>query len=89
MPTRFETVRVEKPPLYTAYAIFEVLLILCEMGTQIMTHDISRFRASDHPCSVVIKPTKGDFLVDYQNRNNLHIGVTNSKGLVIEYDSKV
>lgn len=45
-------------------------------------------RAQDHPCSVVIKPTKGDFLNDYQNRNNLHIGITNSKGFVLEYDSK-
>lgn len=34
----------------------------------------------------MIKPTKGDFL-SYQNRNNLHIGLTNSKGFVVEYDS--
>ena len=46
------------------------------------------FRAQDHPCSIVIKPTKGDFLHDYQNRNNLHIGLTNSKGFVVEYDSQ-
>ena len=45
------------------------------------------FRAQDHPCSIVIKPTKGDFLNDYQNKHNLHIGITNSKGFVIEYDS--
>ena len=45
-------------------------------------------RAQDHPCSVVIKPTKGNFLHDYQNRNHLHIGVTNSKGFVVEYDSQ-
>jgi len=45
-------------------------------------------RAQDHPCSIVIKPTKGDFLHDYQNRNNLHIGLTNSKGFVVEYDSQ-
>ena len=36
----------------------------------------------------MIKPTKGDFLHDYQNRNNLHIGLTNSKGFVVEYDSQ-
>ena len=36
----------------------------------------------------MIKPTKGDFLNDYQNRNNLHIGITNSKGFVVEYDSQ-
>ena len=46
------------------------------------------FRAQDHPCSIVIKPTKGDFLNDYQNKHNLHIGITNSKGFVIEYDSQ-
>ena len=46
------------------------------------------FRAQDHPCCIVIKPTKGDFLHDYQNRNNLHIGLTNSKGFVVEYDSQ-
>jgi len=45
-------------------------------------------RAQDHPCCIVIKPTKGDFLHDYQNRNNLHIGLTNSKGFVVEYDSQ-
>ena len=36
----------------------------------------------------MIKPTKGDFLHDYQNRNHLHIGLTNSKGFVVEYDSQ-
>ena len=46
------------------------------------------FRAQDRPCSVVIKPTKGNFLHDYQNRNHLHIGVTNSKGFVVEYDAQ-
>lgn len=25
-------------------------------------------------------------MLDYQNRNNLHIGITNSKGFVVEYD---
>ncbi len=34
----------------------------------------------------MIKPTKGDFLLDYQNRSNLHIGITDSKGSVVEYD---
>ena len=36
----------------------------------------------------MIKPTKGDFLHDYQNRNHLHIGLTNSKGFVVEYDAQ-
>ena len=43
-------------------------------------------RAQDHPCTIVIKPTKGNFLRDYKNHGNLHIAVTNSKGFVIEYD---
>ena len=43
-------------------------------------------RAQDHPCTIVIKPTNGDFLNDYRNHGNLHIAVTNSKGFVIEYD---
>ncbi|GAB6026673.1 hypothetical protein CHUAL_013186 [Chamberlinius hualienensis] len=38
------------------------------------------------PCSIVIRPTVGDFLHNYQNAADLHIGVTNSKGVVFEYD---
>ncbi len=43
-------------------------------------------RAQDHPCSVVIKPTRGDFLNDYVSGDNLHIAVTNSRGQVVEFD---
>lgn len=44
-------------------------------------------RAQDHPCTLVIKPTKGgSFLRDYVNHGNLHIAVTNSNGIVVEYD---
>ncbi|XP_039279379.1 MKRN2 opposite strand protein isoform X2 [Nilaparvata lugens] len=43
-------------------------------------------RASQHPCAVVIKPTNGDFLNDYKVSMDLHIGVTNSKGHVVEFD---
>ncbi|XP_063605048.1 MKRN2 opposite strand protein-like [Penaeus indicus] len=43
-------------------------------------------RASQAPCSIVIKPTKGDFLHDYRSSNDLHIGVTDSEGRVFEYD---
>lgn len=42
----------------------------------------------DHPCSIVIKPTKGDFLDDYKSKSNLHIALTTSKGFVVEFDSK-
>jgi hypothetical protein len=37
-------------------------------------------------CSVVIRPTNGDFLHHYQNAADLHIGLTNSKGDVYEFD---
>ncbi|XP_050308903.1 MKRN2 opposite strand protein [Anthonomus grandis grandis] len=43
-------------------------------------------RASQHPCSVVIKPTTGDFLNDYYNSMDLHIGVTTSTGTIVEFD---
>ncbi|KAB7507682.1 MKRN2 opposite strand protein, partial [Armadillidium nasatum] len=43
-------------------------------------------RASQVPCCIVIKPTRGDFLHDYRNNSNLHIGVTDSEGRVYEYD---
>eukprot|EP00096_Caligus_rogercresseyi_P008874 TRINITY_DN2889_c0_g1_i1.p1 TRINITY_DN2889_c0_g1~~TRINITY_DN2889_c0_g1_i1.p1 ORF type:complete len:281 (+),score=83.66 TRINITY_DN2889_c0_g1_i1:100-942(+) len=45
-------------------------------------------RARDYPCSVVLKPTQGDFLRDYRNGTNLHIALTNSRGSVIEYDEE-
>ncbi|KAK4306477.1 hypothetical protein Pmani_021703 [Petrolisthes manimaculis] len=44
-------------------------------------------RASQTPCCLVIKPSRGDFLHDYRSSNDLHIGVTNSDGCVYEYDS--
>jgi len=40
----------------------------------------------DYPTSIVIKPTKGNFLVDYTNRSNLHIAITDSQGEVVEFD---
>lgn len=43
-------------------------------------------RAVNKPNAVVIKPTCGDFLHNYQNSSDLHIGVTDSKGRVYEYD---
>lgn len=45
-------------------------------------------RAQDHPCSIVVKPTKGDFLNDYINKSNLHIALTNSAGFVVEFDQE-
>ncbi|KAF5275696.1 hypothetical protein FQA39_LY06808 [Lamprigera yunnana] len=43
-------------------------------------------RASQYPCAVVIKPTSGDFLHDYYNSMDLHIGVTTSTGIIVEFD---
>ncbi|XP_059480634.1 MKRN2 opposite strand protein [Neocloeon triangulifer] len=43
-------------------------------------------RASQHPCSLVLRPTNGDFLRSYSNNADLHIGVTNSKGQIFSYD---
>lgn len=40
----------------------------------------------DHPCSVIIKPTNGDFLHDYESGDNLHIALTDSRGQVYEFD---
>ncbi|XP_070534043.1 MKRN2 opposite strand protein-like [Ptychodera flava] len=38
------------------------------------------------PYSVVIKPTVGTFLQDFKGNSNLHVGITNSKGAVYNYD---
>lgn len=43
-------------------------------------------KAKQNPFSVVVKPTIGNFLKDYQNSSNLHIGLTNSKGIVYDFD---
>jgi len=42
--------------------------------------------SSNEPNTLVIKPTLGDFLNNYENSSDLHIGVTDSEGFVIEYD---
>ena len=44
------------------------------------------FPDQDHPCSVIIKPTRGDFLHDYESGDNLHIALTDSRGQVYEFD---
>uniref|UniRef100_A0A1B6G3V8 MKRN2 opposite strand protein n=1 Tax=Cuerna arida TaxID=1464854 RepID=A0A1B6G3V8_9HEMI len=43
-------------------------------------------RAQQYPCAVIIKPTNGDFLNDYKASSDLHIGVTDSRGRVVEFD---
>ncbi|XP_044751580.1 MKRN2 opposite strand protein [Coccinella septempunctata] len=44
-------------------------------------------KAGQYPCSIVIKSTTGTFLENYNYNKNLHIGVTDSRGAVHEYDS--
>lgn len=39
-----------------------------------------------HPCSIVLRPTNGDFLNDYFNAMNLHIAITTSTGTIVEFD---
>jgi hypothetical protein len=42
--------------------------------------------AKDYPCCIVVIPSVGSFLDTYNFTNDLHIGITNSYGDVIEYD---
>ena len=39
-----------------------------------------------YPCSIILRPTHGDFLNDYFNAMNLHIGLTTSQGCIMEFD---
>lgn len=39
-----------------------------------------------YPCAIILRPTNGDFLNDYFNAMDLHIGVTTSNGSIIEFD---
>ncbi|XP_043563899.1 MKRN2 opposite strand protein isoform X1 [Chiloscyllium plagiosum] len=36
-------------------------------------------------CSFLIKPTKGSFLRDYDGRSDLHVGISNTSGVVYNY----
>lgn len=42
----------------------------------------------ENPCSIILRPTHGDFLNDFYNSMDLHIGVTTSRGSVIEFDKR-
>ena len=42
--------------------------------------------AKDYPCSIVVRPSLGNFLENYTPKDDLHIGITNSNGIVFEYD---
>lgn len=42
----------------------------------------------EYPCSIILRPTNGDFLNDYFNSMDLHIGVTTSRGSIVEFDKR-
>lgn len=44
--------------------------------------------ASSTQCCLVIKPTVGNFLYDFNNDSDLHIGITDSRGRVYEFDER-
>jgi len=37
--------------------------------------------------SLLIRPTNGTFLLDYSNSSDLHVGITDSRGTVYDFDS--
>lgn len=45
-------------------------------------------KPQENPCSIILRPTHGDFLNDYFNSMDLHIGVTTSRGGVVEFDKR-
>ena len=42
--------------------------------------------AKDYPCTILVRPSQGNFLDDYTEDGELHIGLTDSTGKVIEFD---
>ncbi|XP_025082690.1 MKRN2 opposite strand protein-like [Pomacea canaliculata] len=42
--------------------------------------------STDAPCSLVLKQTVGDFIKDYSSAVNLHIGVTDTRGVCYNFD---
>ncbi|CAK9821903.1 MKRN2 opposite strand protein [Anthophora retusa] len=44
--------------------------------------------AKYEPTSIVVRPSEGTFLNDYHIADDLHIGITNSDGIVFEYDKE-
>ncbi|XKL61567.1 hypothetical protein PGB90_008624 [Kerria lacca] len=45
-------------------------------------------RAGQTPCAILIKPSSGDFLNCYSVDSDLHIGITNSDCVIVEYYAK-
>ncbi|XP_026670485.1 MKRN2 opposite strand protein [Ceratina calcarata] len=44
--------------------------------------------AMHEPNAVVVRPSRGDFLTNYDIAHDLHIGISNSQGIVFEYDKE-
>jgi len=44
-------------------------------------------KATQTQAAVILRPTSGDFLNDYNNNTDLHIAVTTSQGMIVEFDS--
>lgn len=42
--------------------------------------------ATQNPTSIVIRPSRGTFLDDYDVTHDLHVGIVNSNGCVVEFD---
>lgn len=64
---------------------------VCSLG--ISNYIVEPFRipypfinAIHNPTSIVIRPSVGSFLEDYDVTYDLHIGITNSKGNIFEFD---
>lgn len=43
-------------------------------------------RATHNPTAIVVRPSRGDFLDDYTIGDDLHIGIVDSGGCVVEFD---
>lgn len=43
--------------------------------------------ATQSPCSVILRSSRGDFLSNFRNSVNLHIALTDSIGSIVEFDS--
>lgn len=44
--------------------------------------------ANQSPTSIVLRPSFGDFLHDFDSNHDLHIGVVNSRGQIAEFDKR-
>ncbi|KAF2356549.1 Protein of unknown function DUF4796 [Trinorchestia longiramus] len=78
MPTTLTTLRLSFMPITLRLSFMPITLITLRLPCPLR-------RASQNPCCVAIKPTRGDFLHDYESGDDLHIGITDSEGCVYEF----